>query len=281
MACLPLAGLTTIFLAAATSSGQVQPVQTPPEQPTVLLADDSRPAHVTVSWPTRDGKTTTIEGERHYQSAGQKSPLGRGIDCYVALGGTRLNKGMGDPKGAGILVGLYKADAKKPFFENIAENAVISVTLDRVFMNQPAAPREKTVLMHLRYMLEDLAACGISGNGRNLITTSDPEDPIKDRTQGASARLGSLDGKTDEHGKVETKVEADGSITLMVKFPYPLLRHTEDPYKRTNPGGFFEPNHFHIEVEVVPSKKPEDSKPPAEKASATKPDPKPEPAKKP
>jgi hypothetical protein len=248
-------------------------------QPAIFLADDTRPPHVSVSWPTRDGKTSTIEGERRYQSSAQKSPLGHGIDCYVALGGTRLNKGLGDAHGAGVLVGLYKADPKKPFFENIAENGVISITLDHVYMNQPAEPHPKTVLMHVRYMLEDLQACGISGNGRNLINTADPEDAIKERTNGASARFGALDGKGDEHGKVETKVEADGSITMTVKFPYPLLRHTEDPYKRTNPGGFFEPNHFHVEVELVPAPKQEEAKTPPPEKKPENPGPKDEPGK--
>ena len=149
-------------------------------QPSILLADDSRDPHVKVSWPTRDGKTITIEGDRRYQSSAQKKDLGRGIDCYVALGGTRLNKGLGNARGAGVLVGLYKADTKKPFFENIAENAVITVTLDSVFMNQPVRPRPESVLMHVRYMLEDLVACGLSSNGRNLVNTADPDDPIKE-----------------------------------------------------------------------------------------------------
>lgn len=235
-------------------------------QPSILLADDARPAHVAVSWTTQDGKTISLEGDRGYKSAAQKTPLGHNVECYVALGGTRLNKGLGHPDGAGVLVGLYKLDAKKPFFADIAENATITMKLDHVFMNQPVVPRPQTVLMHLRYMMEDLQACGLSGNARNLFNTADPEDPIKDRTLGASARLGCLDGKGDDHGSVDAKTEADGSVTLTIKFPYPLLRHTEDPYKRTKPGGFFEPNHFHIEIELLPkavADKLTDSKPPA------------------
>jgi hypothetical protein len=223
------------------------------QEPPLLLADTTRWPHVTVTWETDDGKGVKLEGERGYKSPGDKTPLGKNIECYVALGGTRLDKGCGDPHGAILRVGLYKADTKQPFFEGIKEGGLITITLDHVYMNQPVEARPRTGLMHERYMLSDLTACGLDGNARNLIVTADPEDAVKSRVQLESTNLGGLDGGA-EHGKVEAKVEEDGSVTMTVSFPYPLLRHVKDPYQRTKPGAFFEPQHFHVEMEVVSAK---------------------------
>jgi hypothetical protein len=230
-------------------------------QTTILLADDSKTPSVRVSWPTRDGKVTELKGDRRFQSAAQKAPLGPNLDCYVALGGTRLGKGLADPSGAVVLLGLYKKDPAKPLFENIADNAAVAISLRGVFMNRPAVPRPKTAMMHLKYMLEDLKACGLSGNARNLFNTADPEDPVIARAAGGSVRPGCLDGKGPEHGSVEATTEADGSVSITFIVPYALLRHTQDPYQRTNPGGFFEPNHFHVEIELVPKPAKEESPP--------------------
>lgn len=221
------------------------------QEPKSLMADTGRTPRVTVSWPTQDGQTVKLEGERDYRSAADASALGKNVTCYVALGGTRLDKGFGDPHGAILRVGLYKKDAKELFFEGIAEGGEVVITLDHVWMNQPVEARPATGLMHERYMLGDLTACGLDGNARNLIVTADPEDPIKARVQLESARFGGLDGVGPEHGRVEAKVEKDGSVTMTVRFPYPLLRHVKDPYLRTKPGAFFEPQHFHVEMEVV------------------------------
>lgn len=220
-------------------------------QTTILMADEAKVPHVTVSWPTADGKAVKLEGDRGYKSSAQKTPLGKNLECYVAIGGTRQSKGVTHPDSSGVLVGLYKIDPKKPLFEGISDNAIITISLEHVVMNRPAVPRPKTAMMHLRYMLEDLTACGLSSNARNLFNLADPEDELKDRTNGGSSRPGALDGKGPDHGSVESKVEADGSISFTFKFPYALLRHIEDPYKRSNPGGFFEPNHFHVEMEVM------------------------------
>ncbi len=243
-----------------------------PTHAQILLADDSRPARISVSWPTRDGKTAQYTGERLYQSSAQKSPLAPNLDAYAGLGGTRLNKGLASPKGAVLLVGLYKQDAKQPLFANIADNASITITLDHVFMNHPASPRHESAMMHLRYMMDDLKACGLSGDARNLFNTVDPKDPIIEKASGGSVRPGCLDGQGADHGRVEASVEADGSLTIKATFPYALLRHTKDPYQRTNPGGFFEPNHFHLEVEVLPaadvSGKPDPTSPPSKEEPA-------------
>ena len=223
-------------------------------QTSILLADGTKEPRVRISWPTKEG-AIEVSGHRAYQSPAQKAPIGPNIDCYVALGGTRLNKGMADANGAVVLVGLYKQDASKPFFAGIKDRGVVTISLTGIFMNQPAVPKPETAMMHLKYMMEDLKACGLSGDARNLFNTSDPKDPIIERATGGSVRAGCLDGKGADHGSVATKVEADGSISITLTVPYALLRHTQDPYQRTNPGGFFEPNHFHLEVELLPKAK--------------------------
>src|SRR5690606_25197926 len=116
----------------------------------------SRRPKVTVVWPTRDGEEIRLQGTRPYRSPGDKKPLGHNIDAYVALGGTRVDRGLGDPDGATIRVGLYKRDIRRPFFENIAGDAQITITVEGIYMNQPVAPRPETSLMHLQYMLSDL-----------------------------------------------------------------------------------------------------------------------------
>lgn len=219
----------------------------------ILLADDFTMPKVTVAWPTHDGNEVTFSGERRYQSSAQRRELAPNIDVYVGLGGTRLDRGKADRRGAVVQVGLYKQDPGKPFFRNIREGAVITIRLDRVVMNRPAKPVPRTALVHMRYMLEDLQACGLGGEARNLILTADKQDPVLPTYNELSARPGSLDGSSADAGKVETRVEQDNSISLTLTLPYALLRHTQDPYQRTTPGGFFEPNHFHFEIELMPT----------------------------
>jgi hypothetical protein len=233
-----------------------QPQERPKPSGDILLADTTRTPHISVSWPNRDGKVATISGDRPYRSQGDKSPLGPNLEAYVALGGTRLERGLAHPDGAIVRMGLYKTDPARLFFENIAENAEITVTLSNLAMSRPAAADPKTGLIHLRYMLSDLAACGIDSTGRNLLATADPEDPLKATTTPESVRLGALDGVDrpgERHGSVTAIVQQDGTSTVVFRIPYTLLRHIRDPYQRTNPGGFFEPQHFHVEIEFLPS----------------------------
>jgi hypothetical protein len=224
----------------------------PDRVPPLLLADTSHRPRVQVSWPTRAGRTITLEGFRPYRSPAEKQPLGTNISAYVALGGTRLERGQGHRDGAIVLLGLYKDDAGKLFFQDIADNATVRIVMSGVRMNQPARIHDGTGLMHLRYMVSDLDSCGIDASGRNLFITEDPADPIGQVVVPGSAKLGMLDGK-DGHGKARGVVEKDGSISIHFEFPYHLLRHIQDPYQRTIPGGFFEPTHFHVEMELLPA----------------------------
>jgi len=41
-------------------------------------------------------------------------------------------------------------------------------------------------------------------------------------------------------------------VGFVVRVPYGMLRHLQDPWDSTLPGTFFEPIHFHMEAEVIP-----------------------------
>ena len=230
-----------LVVAAATGSAWGQEL---------LLADTTRTPHVMVMWETAGGERIKLEGDREFRSPGDKTLLGKNIECYAALGGTRMEKGNGDPHGALLRVGLYKKDTGKLFFEDIKEGSSVTIRLEHVWMNQPVEPHAKTGLMHERYMLSDLQSCGLDGNSRNLVVTADPDDPLKKIVKEGSGRFGALDGGPG-HGSVIAAVQPDGSVTVEYTIPYPLLRHLKDPNLREKPGTFFEPQHFHVEVEVV------------------------------
>jgi hypothetical protein len=119
-----------------------------------------------------------------------------------------------------------------------------------VKMNRVVRPRPETGLMHLKYLMGDLESCGLDGNARNLLVTADPKDPLEELTLPGMGRFGGLDWEAG-HGSMMAKVEAGGTVTMEAKFPYAMLKHTLDPNLRTKPGTFFEPPHFHVEVEVV------------------------------
>lgn len=259
-----LVAIWAILLSARTASAQHD----------ILLADDLKVPKVTISWTQRGGETASYTGERRYQSSGQKRELGPNIDVYVGLGGTRLDRGQADRRGAVVQVGLYKRDPSKPFFQDIANGSSITITLDRVVMNKPATPMSQTSLVHMRYMLADLQACGLGGEARNLILTLDKQDPVLATYNELSARPGSLDGSMPESGKVESKIGPDGAVSVTLTLPYALLRHTQDPYQRTTPGGFFEPNHFHFEIELMPI---DSERKPGSPTEAATPDPAPAP----
>lgn len=174
------------------------------------------------------------------------------MSSYVALGGSRLERGAGHPKGAIIRVGLYKEDGTKPLLENLADDPSITVKLTNVRMNQAVKPRPHTLIMHLKYTPDDLAACGLGGASAILYLTADPEDTLRGKITADNGRLGVLDGSEPGDAKATFRNEPDGTISMEATVPYGLLRHVKDPWQRAIPGTFLEPSHFHLEFEVVP-----------------------------
>ncbi len=225
----------------------------PPDAPAILLANTDILPRVTIEWPTKDGRAARFEGDRPYASPGGKQELGANVSCYVGLGGTRLERAAMHPKGAIIRVGLYKMDATKPFFEGLVdEDPVLTLRLTGVTMNQGVTPRPQTTLMHLRYTADDLVACGLGGASATLLLTADPTDTVRGKVTPDNGILGALDGSSPDKGRVTLTRHDDGSVDMEASIPYALLRHIKDPWRRTVPGTFLEPTHFHLEFEVIP-----------------------------
>lgn len=281
-ACLLLA----IWLAAVCAGAA--PAQSDRTQPAVplLLADDARHPRITVSWPTRDGDKVHLEGARPYRSPGDERPLGRNVSAYVALGGTRVDMGLGHPDAATIRVGFYKIDTRRPFFDRITDDGEITISLDQIVMSHPAIPLPDSALMHVQYMLSDLASCGLDPTARNLYNTASPADPLLEIVPPENTRPGILGGgptpsptpeptpestndpapnpdPDQRRGTVTAAVGEDGAVSFTIRFPYAILRHLQDPYQRTIPGSFFEPQHFHIEFQVIAAASPDAPPPPS------------------
>jgi hypothetical protein len=246
---LALAAVVAGFAPMQPEAGRNQPAD-PPAM--MLLADTARVPRVEVTWPVESGDDVRLAGDRTYTSPQGKQALGRNVSAYVAMGGTRLDRGASHPKGAVVRVGLYKTDPAKPFFEGIPDGAKLTVRLTNVAMNQPVRPWPATVVMHLKYSPDELAGCGLGGAANALFYTVSRTDTLNGKITPDNGRMGFLDGSHSDGGTIDLRSEPDGSVSLVAVFPYALLRHMKDPWLRTAPGAFVEPNHFHIEFEVLP-----------------------------
>ena len=218
----------------------------------LLLVDSERRPTVRLTWQTAEGPVT-LEGTRPYAADAERTELGRNVTAYAAVGGTRLSKGAGHPRGAVVRVGFYKLDATRPFFENIAPHTAIEVEFTGVRFVSPPAPQPATIVQHLKFDPTAMQACGIPGDAREQFNTADETDTLNDRTRpGVDARLGVLDAESDDGAVSSLTLEDDGSVTLRVRFDYGLLRNLRDPWESDLPDTFLEPVHFHIEFECLP-----------------------------
>lgn len=235
-----------VLLFAASASGLQ-------DSPPLLLVDTEKVPRAGIAWTKADGRMAKFEKDLPYASDAERVAMGANVEGFVAVGGARLAKGAGHPQGAVVRVGFYKLDPTRAFFDQIAADSVIEVTLSGVVMNQPALPRQRTVVAHVKYALEAMKSCQISSDAFNLFLTSDASDTLNGRIRpGYDTRLGALSGRKPTDGVTELVREADGSITMKARVPYALLRHILDPWQRAIPGTFLEPQHFHLEFEVLP-----------------------------
>jgi len=218
----------------------------------LFLIDDSRVPEVRISWPTTGDGRIRLEGRRAWGSKNDRTRLGHNLECFVAAGGTRLDKGAGHPEGAVVRVGFYKEDVSKLLFEDLDAAGLIEVELRNVAFNRSGVPVRESVLQHLQYTEEDVASCGLGREGLNLYNTLDPGETLGGKISKINTRFGALSGSAAGDGTVALVVEEDGTITLRARLPYAIFRHVGDPWVRTTPGVFLEPSHFHIEFEVLP-----------------------------
>lgn len=261
-----------IFTLVAGAAVATPPVVYPAPNPNIpalhfLVIDDRFTPHVKVTWPGEDGKPVTLEADRKYTSPTERTPLGHNLECFVALGGARLDRQAGDPDGAIVRIGLYKRDPAKAMFEGLAENGVIELVLTNIVFDKPATAAAKSGVQHIKYSPEALVECGLGGSAFELFNTASPTDDLRGYITPENGRMGVLG--VEEGSEFTVRQEADGSFTLVVRFPYALLRHVADPWKLDKPGTFLEPLHFHVEFEAVPLlRTPELLKPPPAPLSA-------------
>ncbi len=230
----------------------VQPEAVPTKTARLLLIDEASTPHATISWPTVSGTTTKHEADVLYMTPEERIAIGPNLECFVAVGGTRLDYAAGHREGAIVRVGFYKVDNAVPFFADIENDARVTVVLRNITLNQAVLPNPGSVLQHIKFTPEDIANCSLAPDQEQQYNTADPTDTLGGIITDRNGRLGAMGGTRKTDGEVTFTVEPDGSITMKAVFPYALLRHVRDPWLRTIPGTFFEPYHFHIEYEILP-----------------------------
>lgn len=247
--------LTAIVIAVLAASASALALSGP-----LFLIDDSRLPKVSVSWPLASGGTAEIEGERAYLAPKDRTPLGRNLAAYVAMGGTRLEVGASDPRGAIVRAGFYKIDGTKWLFEDIAEGGAVTITLTGVKFQRPASPRPASLVHHSKFddpnSVLGCTASTAAASRDSIIdhyNTADPSDTLSGRITPRNGRMGVLSADAGAGASATFRTEPDGSITMTCVIPYALFKHPDDPWLRSGPGDFAEPFHFHLEFEVLPA----------------------------
>ncbi len=229
-------------------------------QGAILQVADSKHPHVVLRWTQADGTEIVLEADLPYTSQDERTPLGENLEVFVALGGSRLTKGVGSAGGAIVRVGFYKVDRDEPMFEDIANGSAFVIELTGVAFNQAVTPDNETIVQRLEYKPSDIIACGLTINQAEMFNVVSDDDNMGGTILAEQVRhscMGGGDEDRDEDGDTAegeggVLVEADGSLSLRVVVPYRLLRHKGDPWAMEVPGTFFEPFHFDFEYEVLP-----------------------------
>jgi hypothetical protein len=239
-----------LFLFAANPDG-LQSTGT--STPSLLLVESDHKPHISIGWTTDSGERRVYEADRVWGADADRTPIGGNISAYVAVGGTRLQKGAGHPKGAIIRVGFYKINPDALFFDGVTAASVIDVEMRGVRFNQPVMPMTRTIIQHLKFSREALVSCRIPSNAWSLYNTVNRHETLNGRARpGYDTRLGALAGENPGEGSATATVETDGTVTIRASIPYALFKHMRDPWQRAIPGTFLEPIHFHVEIEVLP-----------------------------
>lgn len=220
--------------------------------PGLFLVDDARVPRVTVTWTTNGGRVAKCEADLPYAAPAERVPIGGNLLAFVAVGGTRLDKGVGHPDGIIVRVGLDKADEQRLMFLDIAHGSFIEIELRNVAFIAPGVPRPDSLLQHLEYRPDDILACGLPTDQADMYNLASLTDDLGGTIPRTRGRFGVLGPSSGEDAVSSLTVEPDGSVTMRLRFAYRLLRHQSDPWRLELPGTFFEPSHVHVEFEAVP-----------------------------
>jgi len=239
--------------AACVGQAAYPPVSDRPAAHTGLfLVDDARVPRVFVTWTTNDGKVARCEADLPYAAPAERVPIGGNLLAFVAVGGTRLDKGVGHPDGIIVRVGLDKADEQRLMFLDIAHGSFIEIELRNVAFIAPGVPRPDSLLQHLEYRPDDILACGLPTDQADMYNLASLTDDLGGTIPRTRGRFGAISPSSGQDGMSRLTVEPDGSVTMRLRFAYRLLRHQSDPWRLELPGTFFEPSHLHVEFEAVP-----------------------------
>lgn len=240
-----------VVCAAATGAGAAAVASGP-----ILLADETAVPRVRLAWMEGDGTRVEYNLDLEWTSQEDRTVLGRNLEAFVALGGSRLEHGAGHPKGAIVRVGFFKTDRELLMFEDIANGSSVEVQLRNVKFNQPVTPDVSTLLQRLRYRVDDVVACGLTINQTEMFNMVSGSDDMGGSILPEQIRYRSLDstgtGAQTGGARAAVWLEEDGTISMDAEIPYGLFRHKGDPWALEVPGTFFEPFHFDIEFEVLP-----------------------------
>lgn len=228
----------------------------------LLLADGTSVPQVRIAWTEGDGSRVEYSLDVPLTSTSDRTVLGRNLEVFVALGGSRLERGAGHPDGAIVRVGLFKTERDLMFFEDIANGSSVEIELRNVRFNQGVTPDPETLLQRLRYRVDDVEACGLTIDQTEMFNLASDHDDMGGSILPSQARYSSLviehdtDGESGEPrqgvARSSVWVEDDGSVSMDLVLPYRLLRHKGDPWALEVPGTFFEPFHFDVEFQVLP-----------------------------
>jgi len=209
--------------------------------------------HLRISWPCEDGSTTTYDSDLPYTSPDERTHLGGNLDAFVALGGTRLEKGAGRPQGAILRVGFQKVNNYPLMFARIANGASLSIELGSVRFNQPVFADPQTILQRMEYTVDDIVACGITIDESEMFNMVSDTDTMNGTILPTQVRHAKFDNNPPGDGLVRVTAAQDRTtVSMHADLPYSLLRHKNDPWGMTVPGTFFEPIQMHLEVEILP-----------------------------
>jgi len=219
----------------------------------MLLVDAASQPTLTISWTTNEGIPVSLTAQLPYASDNQRVHMGENIDAFVAVGGTRLVKGAGHPRGIIVRAGFYKHIPFKPFFADVNPHTEFTVTLEDVRFNQPIDVNPLSGVQHLKYAPDDILSCGLPIDAGEQFNTANPDDALNGRVRpDIDTRLGILDGSDASLGSFSITESTDDTASMTATFSYAALRNIRDPWDSTIPGTFLEPMHFHLEFEALP-----------------------------